>query len=48
MTCKTCKDCEYNDDLLCDLLGILVEDDDLACIKYKNKNCDNFQDNDTD
>ena len=24
----TCRNCEYNDDLLCDKYGVLVEDDD--------------------
>ena len=30
----TCGTCTNNDDLLCDLLGILVEDDDEACKRY--------------
>lgn len=33
---STCKTCKYNDDLLCDLYGKLVEDDDEACRKYSD------------
>lgn len=37
MTDKTCKTCVENDYGLCDRKGILVEDDDAACEKHKNK-----------
>lgn len=30
----TCGTCINNDDLFCDLLGRLVEDDDEACKRY--------------
>ncbi len=33
----TCKECIYNDDLLCDFYGTLIEDEDPACPKYTDK-----------
>lgn len=37
MESKTCKTCIENDYGLCDRKGILVEDDDIACEKYKTR-----------
>ena len=34
---KTCGTCIWNDDLLCDRLGLLVNDDDPACGKHQGK-----------
>lgn len=34
----TCGTCIYNDDLLCDRYGRLVEDDDEACRGYIKEN----------
>ena len=42
---STCKTCKYNDDLLCDLYGKLVEDDDEACRKYSDSH-DTSEDDD--
>ena len=33
---KTCGTCIWNDDLLCDKRGCLVNDDDPACCKYES------------
>lgn len=32
---NTCGDCIENEDGFCDKIGIMVEDDDLACIRFK-------------
>lgn len=32
----TCGTCRWNDNLLCDAKGILVEDDEEACPKYSD------------
>ena len=32
---ETCRTCRNNDDLLCDVLGMLIDDDDEACEKYE-------------
>ncbi len=32
---KTCGTCVWNDDLLCDLLGRLISDDDPACSRHE-------------
>lgn len=33
----TCETCIFNDDLLCDLYGCLVEDDDTACSRHRTR-----------
>jgi hypothetical protein len=37
MANKTCGSCLENDDYLCDLLGIWVDDDDNACEKHRER-----------